>query len=173
MTVNSNYMIRYSFVVALMFLAIAVNAQSVTDTVKHSPIRTLTYTQYQDYLKGEAGADLALVAEIHHYPMPERVLKFKKELGLSTEQITKLMEINTHMHRLRVQIGGSIIANEKTLDLMFAQNTVDNGNLIFYTERHGLYQGELRNAILQACIATRKTLTPEQMNKFDTLQKPN
>ncbi len=87
--------------------------------------------------------------------------------------MAKLTEINTHMHRLRVQIGGSIIANEKTLDLMFAQNTVDNGNLIFYIDRYGAYHGELRNAILQACIATRKTLTPEQMNKFDTLQKPN
>src|SRR5471030_2427193 len=126
-------MIRYLFVVALMSLSIAVNAQSVTDTVKHSPIRTLTYAQYQDYLKGEAGSEFAFVAEVHHYPMPEKVLKFKKELGLSVEQINKLTDINNHMHRLRLQIGGSIIDNEKTLDLMFAQNTVDNGNLIFYT----------------------------------------
>ena len=156
-----------------MLFSATINAQSVTDTGKHSPVRTLTYAQYQSYLKGDAGADLALVAEVHHYPMPEKALKFKKELGLSAEQISKLTEINNHMHSLRVQIGGSIIANEKMLDLMFAQNTVDNGNLIFYTNRHGLYQGELRNAVLQACIATRKTLTPEQINKFDTLQKAN
>jgi hypothetical protein len=166
-------MIKYLFAFTLMFLSCAVNAQSVPDTIKHSPIRTLTYAQYQAYLKGEAGDDLAFVATVHHYPMPEKVLRFKKELELSAEQISKLTDINTHMHKLRLQIGGSIIENEKTLDLMFAQNTVDNGNLIFYTNRHGLYQGELRNAILQACMATRKTLTPEQMNKFDTLQKPN
>jgi len=165
-------MIKTLFVIAFMSISYIAKAQS-TDTVKHSPVRTLTYEQYQGYLKGTYNDDMAYVAEVHHYPMPEKVLKYKKELGLSPEQIAKLTEINIHLHRLRLQIGGSIIANEKALDLMFAQNTVDDGTLIYYTNRHGLYQGELRNALLQACVATKKAITPEQMKLFDTLQKPN
>jgi hypothetical protein len=164
---------RYLFAIAFLFLSAAVKAQSTIDTVKRSPVRTITYAQYQAYLKGGAGDDLALVATVHHYPMPEKVLKLKKELNLSPAQVKNLTDINTHMHRLRVQVGGSIIDNEKTIDLLFAQNNVDNGNLIFYINRYGAYQGELRNAILQACIATKKELTPEQMKLFDTLQKPN
>jgi len=165
-------MLRYLFAFAFILLSYKSNAQGI-DTLKHSPIRTLTYEQYQAYLNGTAGDDMAYVAEVHHYPMPEKVLKYKKELGLSPEQITKLTEINSHMHRLRVQIGGSVIANEKALDLMYAQNTVDDGTLIYYTNRHGLYQGELRNALLQACVAAKKAITPEQMKLYDALRKPN
>ena len=47
------------------------------------------------------------------------------------------------------------------------------GKIIFYTNRHGLYQGELKNAILQACFATEKQLTPQQIKRFEALQKPN
>jgi hypothetical protein len=164
-------MIKTIFAFSFLLLSVAVKAQ--TDTVKHSPIRTLTYDQYQSYLTGEAGTDMAYVAEVHHYPMPDKVLKLKKELNLTADQVKKLTDVIDHTHRLRVQIGGSIIANEKMLDLLFAQNNVDNGNLIFYINRFGAYSGELRNAILQACIATKKTLTPEQMKKFDALPKPN
>jgi len=157
--------------IAFILSALTSFAQS-TDSL-HSPIRTLTYQQYNAYKTGTAGDDLAYVAEVHHYPMPDKVLRLKKELGLSVEQVTTITEANTHMRRLRLQIGGSIIENEKTLDLLFAQNNVDNGNLIFYINRYGLYQGELRTAILQACIITKKALSPEQMKKFDSLQKPN
>jgi len=155
--------------IALILIALTSFAQS-NDSL-HSPIRTLTYQQYNAYKSGTAGGELAYVAEVHHYPMPDKVLKYKKELGLSAEQIATITEANTHMHRLRLQIGGSIIGNEKTLDLLFAQNNVDSGNLIFYINRYGLYQGELRTAILQACIITKKTLSPEQMKKFDSLPK--
>ena len=130
-------MIRYLFAFAFILLSFTGSAQTI-DSVKQSPIRTLSYEQYQAYLTGTAGDDMAYVAVVHHYPMPDTVLKWKKELGLDAEQIKKLTDINTHMHRLRVQIGGSIIANEKTLDLAFAQNTIDDGTLIFYTNRHGL-----------------------------------
>jgi hypothetical protein len=162
---------KYLLLPVLVLFAVAARAQSA-DSLK-SPVRTLTYQQYIEYKTGAAGMDLAYVAEVHHYPMPDKVLRFKKELGLSAEQIATISEANTHMHKLRVQVGGSIIDNEKTLDLLFAQNNVDSGNLIFYINRYGLYQGELRTAILQACIVTKKTLTPEQMNKFDNLQKPD
>jgi len=166
-------MIRNLFAVFILLMPFTLFAQSNSDTIKRSPVRTLTYEQYQAYLKGEAGADAAYVAEVHHYPLPDKVLKLKKELTLSTEQAATIMAIYDHMHGLRVQIGGSIIDNEKTIDLMFAQNTVSNGNLIFFVNRYGSYQAELRNAILQACIATKKVLTPEQMKLYDSLRKPN
>ncbi len=141
------------------------------DTTKKSPVRTLTYQQYNAYLKGEAAADMAMVAEINHFPMPDKVLKLKHELGLSPDQIKKLEEINTYMHRRRLQVGGSVVSNERTLDSLFRTHKIDDGSLIFYTNRYGLYQGELKNAILQACLATQKLLDEKQLARFEALQK--
>jgi len=166
-------MIKSILAIAIMFIAVVAAKAQSTDSTQHSPVRTLTYAQYQAYLKGEAANDMALVAEINHYPMPDKVLGLKKELDLSPIQVKKITDIYTYMHKRRVQTGGSIIKNERTLDSLFRYHKMDDGSLIFYTNRHGLYQGELKNAILQACFATEKELTPQQIARFETLQKAN
>jgi hypothetical protein len=155
----------------MLMCAAAVSAQSKTDSTAKSPVRTLSRQQYDAYLKGEAANEMATVGELNHYPMPDKVLKLSNQLDLSAVQIKKITEINTLMHRRRLQIGGSIISNEKTLDSLFKYKKVSDGNLIFYTNRHGLYQGELKNAILQACLATEKLLSAQQIAKFESLQK--
>lgn len=159
---------------SILFISAAVKAQSSADSVvKHSPVRTLTYQQYQAYIKGEASNDMASVAEMNHYPMPDRVLKLRNELDLSPIQIKKIGEINTYMHRRRLQTGGSIVTNERTLDSLFRHNKLDEGSLTFFSNRYGLYQGELRNAILQACLATQKLLSPQQIARFESFHKAN
>lgn len=154
-----------------LFCSAVAQAQSQSDTTGKSPVRTLSYQEYNNYLKGRASADMALVAEMNHYPMPDKVLKLSNQLNLSPVQIKKITDINTQMQRRRMQIGGSVIANEKMLDSLFRTRKMSDGNLIFYTNRHGLYQGELKNAILQACLATEKLLSQQQIAKFETLQK--
>jgi len=114
---------------------------------------------------------MAMVAEMNHYPMPDKVLKLKHELDLSSIQIKQIEEINTYMHRRRLQIGGSVIGTERTLDSLFRTRKMNDGALIFYTNRYGLYQGELKNAILQACLATQKLLSEKQLARFEALQK--
>lgn len=152
-------------------MATHLHAQQVTDTIKKSPVPTLTYQQYNAFLKGEAGEDMARVAEINHYPLPERVLKYKYELDLSPIQVKKLTEAANYLHRRRLQIGGSIIDTEHMLDSMFRYNKAQDGNLIFYTNRYGLYQGELKNAFLQACLSTHNLLSRQQMARFESLEK--
>lgn len=164
------FMLKTILTAILISLFLNVGAQ-VVDSAKKSPVRTLTYQQYNAYLKGEAGADMAMVAEMNHYPMPDKVLKLKYELDLSPTQVKKLEEINNYMRRRRLQIGGSVINTEKALDSLFRTNKIDDGTLIFYTNRYGLYQGELKNALLQACFATEKVLAPQQITRFEALQK--
>lgn len=156
----------------LLFCCIA-NAQSRTDSTQHSPVRTLTNKEYQAYLKGDAMNDMALVAEINHYPMPDRVLRWRNELDLSPIQIKKITDVNTYMHKRRLQTGGSIIKNERTLDSLFRIHHIDDGTLVFYATRTGAYLGELKNAILQACISTQKLLSEQQIARFESLEKPN
>ncbi|MFD0748716.1 hypothetical protein ACFQZS_01090 [Mucilaginibacter calamicampi] len=165
-------MLKTLFFSSIVMWSVTVNAQSPTDTaVTKSPIRTLTRQQYDAYLKGNAGNEMAAAGELNHYPMPDKVLNLSNQLDLSAVQIKKITEISTLMHRRRLQIGGSIISNEKMLDSLFKYRKVSEGNLIFYTNRHGLYQGELKNAVLQACLATEKLLSQQQIAKLETLQK--
>jgi hypothetical protein len=157
----------------IVLLYCRANAQTTTadSTPKKSTVKTLSNKQYNALLNGEDTYGMALVAELNHYPIPEKVIKYKKELNLSPDQVSKLTAINKELQRKKIEMGVIIIRNERTLDSLFHYKKLDNGSLIFYANRYGLYQGELRNAILQACLVTRGLLTPQQINKFEALQK--
>jgi hypothetical protein len=173
MNLKNEPMQRILISITLILLFNTVNAQTADSTVKRSPVRTLTYAEYQALLNGGAGEDMGLVAKMNHYPMPDIALKWRNELDLSPIQIKKITEIDTYMHRRRLQAGGSIISNEKTLDSLFRTHRMDDGTLIFFTNRSGAYLGELKNAILQACLSTQKLLSPQQIAKLESLQKPD
>lgn len=144
------------------------NADKVVE--KKSPVKTLTYKQYDALMKGEDLYDMALPATLNHYPMPDDVIKYKKGLDLSPVQISKIAAIGKELHRKRVEMGPIIIKNENMLDSLFRTHNIDDGTLIFYANRYGLYQGEIRNAILQACYATEKLLSPAQVKKLEELE---
>jgi len=160
------------FIVVLIYAS--AKAQTQPDSAaKHSPLKTLSYEQYNALINGDDIYGMSLAAELNHYPLPDKILKFKKELNLGPLQITKISAIAKELHRKKLEMGLTIIDNEKTIDSLFRTNKVDNGSLIFYANRYGLYQGEIRNAILQACLATRNLLSQQQVNKFEALQKVN
>jgi len=150
----------------------AIPAVTNTDKVieKKSPVKTLSYKEYDALLKGEDLYDMALPATLNHYPMPDEVIKYKKQLDLSPEQASKIAAIGKELHRKRLEMGPIIIKNEQMLDSLFRKHIVDDGTLIFYANRYGLYQGELRNAILQACYATEKLLAPAQVKKLTAIE---
>ena len=160
------------FIIVLLYNS--ANAQTPADsTEKHSPLKTLSYEQYNALINGDDIYGMSLAAESNHYPLPDKVIKLKKEINLSPIQVTKISAIAKELHRKKLEMGLIIINNEKTIDSLFRVNKFDNGSLIFYANRYGLYQGELRNAILQACLATRGFLSQQQVNKFESLQKSN
>jgi len=158
----------------LILLYRHVHAQITPDnTAKHSPLKTLTDVQYNALINGDDISGMSLAAELNHYPLPDKALKFKKELQLSPIQLSKITAIAKELHRKKLEMGLIIIRNERTLDSIFKYSRLDNGSLIFYANRYGLYQGELRNAILQACLATGTLLSDHQVKKYEALQKAN
>ncbi len=78
----------------------------------------------------------------------------------------------TELIRKKKEMGVFIIRNERVLDSLLRNNKLSDGTLIFYTNRSGLYYGELRNAILQACYATKQVLTPLQIKWFEAAKQP-
>ncbi len=162
------------FNILLSVIVKAVVAQVTVDTVtKHSTVRTLTDEQYNALLKGRDLNNMAYVAVLNHYPQPELLLTYKKELDLSPSQIAAISAINKLLHLKKIEIGGSVIRNERTLDSLFRTGKIDEGTIIFYGNRYGLYEGEYRTSVLQACYKTQKLLTDRQIKKFEALQKHN
>jgi hypothetical protein len=140
---------------------------------QHSTVKTINDTRYNAYLKGYDLDDMSLAGDLNHFPSPDKVLKYKKQLDLSPIQVGQLTKLADALHRKKVEMGTNIIRNEKMLDSLFHSRQIDEGALIFYTNRSGLYYGELKGAILMACYNTEKLLTPPQIKKLEALEKAN
>ena len=139
--------------------------------VKHSPIKTLSDERYNTLLKGDDFDDMALVGAMNHYPLPDEALKYKVQIGLNPGQIMKLKDIADALHRKKVEMGQNIINNEKMLDSLFHSKRVVDGTIIFYSNRYGLYLGEIRNAVLQACYKTENILSDDQIKRLEAARK--
>ncbi|MCC8410614.1 hypothetical protein LJ707_16850 [Mucilaginibacter sp. UR6-1] len=159
-------------ILSLSFISIiSVSAFAQTDsTGKPSTVKTLSLKQYDALQKGEDMYHMGWAAELNHYPAPDKVLASKDKLKLDDAQVSKITAINTELIRKKKEMGVFIIRNERAIDSLFRIKRINDGNLIYYTNRYGIYQGELRNAILQACLKTQKLLTAKQINKFERLQ---
>ncbi|WDF54853.1 hypothetical protein [Mucilaginibacter sp. KACC 22063] len=146
---------------------------ALLDEIKKSPIKTLTYAQYMAYVNGDDVNNTAAPATMNHYPLPGKVLKYKKFLNLTPEQVKKLDAIMATLKMKKDEVGVSQISNERTLDSLFRKRLINEGTILFYGQRYGAYAAELRIALLTACLKTRLVLTSMQMNKFYSVEKPN
>jgi len=156
----------------VLFLTWGAFAQTTADTtIKHSPVRTISDTQYNALLKGIDLNNTAYVAELNHYPLPDQLIKYKKELDLSPSQINAITAVVKFLNMKKQEVGQSVIRNERMLDSLFRTGRLDEGSVAFYGNRYGLYEGEYRTAMLQACFRTQKLLTERQIKKFEELQK--
>lgn len=157
----------------LVLSSMAYAQDGVDSATAPSPVKTLNLKQYSAYLNGPDLSPMALPATLNDYPMPDRVLKFKKELKLDAAQLTKLKSISSYLQLKKTEIGQSIIRNEKTLDRLFSTHKADEGNIIFFATQSGSYQGEYRTAVLTACYNTYKLLTPIQLSILNSLKNHN
>lgn len=159
--------------ISLTFLLLACGLQVYSqDTVNvqeifeiKSPIRSLTDQEYAD-LKYGGEMGMARVAELNNYPAPEEVSKMDKKLGLTNAQKSQLVKVVDAWRFKAREMGGFILVQETKLNSLFAAGKATDGAVIYYTNKIGLYLGELRNAHLQAHLKTRNLLTREQIRKY-------
>jgi len=164
----------YKILLCLSLLCLnAITAKSQTDSsATPSAIKTLTLKQYADIQKGPVLEQMALPATLNKYPMPDDVLRLKKELKLTDEQVKKITAVSKYLQLKKTEIGQSVLRNEKKLDELFQTKKVGEGSITFYGNRYGLYEGEYRTSVLQACYNTYNALTPQQTAQFWKLKKP-
>ncbi len=147
--------------------AAAFSQDSAGDSVarERSAIRSMPDQEYLDYKYGrEMG--MAAVAELNNYPAPELVQKLEKQLKLTDVQRAELAKIIAAREFKAREMGGFILTQESRLNALFEAGKATDGSVIYYTNKIGLYLGELRNAHLQAHLKTRNLLTREQVRMY-------
>ena len=146
-------------------------ATSVSDTsavADHSPIASLNAKEYAAYQKGEA-MNMTDVAEVNNYPAPAQALALERGLKLSSTQKQQLQAAVEALDFKAKEMGRFILQHEQKLNELFSSGKTNEGSLIYYCNQIGLYQGELRNAHLQAHLKARRILTPDQLKKYSRL----
>lgn len=167
-------MLKLLFAFLILFVSSQnVSAQTPDSLLKPSPVKTLTAREYDSLMKGDDLYKMATVADLNGYPSAQKALKYKKELDLSPAQTAALTKLSTELQRKKIEMGGFITTNETKLDNLFRLKNLNEGDLIFYTNRYGLYMGELRNAVLMAAFNTFKLLSPQQVNKLKGYKNDN
>lgn len=156
----------------LMIIANRHQAKAQTDSVnqpQNIPVKEAFLQQFDAYQASKNYLSLLDIADRNHYPLPQKVLNRQKELQLNERQKLAINLINKELKRKVAEMNNFLITNERTMDSLFRYKKINNGTLIYYTNRYGLYQGELRNALLQACVKTEAILNLTQIKKYDAL----
>lgn len=156
----------------LMLTAVFNQLKAQADSLnqpKNVPVKEAFLQKFDAYQLSKNHLSLLDVADRNSYPSPQKVLIWEKQLQLNDRQKLVITKINTELKRKVIEMNNFLITNERTMDSLFRYKKINNGTLIYYTNRYGLYQGELRNALLQACVKTEAELTSTQIKKYNAL----
>lgn len=133
-----------------------------------SPLKFISSQNYQ-YYKNGGNSDLYLIAEVNNYPSPGSVLQLAKELSLTTDQKHQVNMIHIELNRKVKEMGGFLIKEQTKLNQLFETRKIDEGSLIYYTNKIGALEGELRNAYLRAHLRTSTLLSAQQLKKYQDI----
>lgn len=133
------------------------------------PIKALSAQEIADLRAGE-GMGLAKAAELNHYPGPRHVLDLADDLDLTDTQRAQTQAIFEAMQTEARRLGAMIVAQETTLDSLFAGGTAEAGTLRARLNHIGALQSELRFVHLDAHLQMRRLLTPRQVMHYDMVR---
>ncbi len=145
-------------------------AESVVDRADTTQIPTgLSAEEVANLIAGR-GMGLARPAELHHYPGPLHVLELAGELELTAEQRAEAERLRAAMLAEVQPLGERIVAQEHALDALFAEGRATPNAVRQMTSDLAELRGRLRAAHLNAHVALRDVLTPEQVAAYDRLR---
>ena len=98
------------------------------------------------------------------------MLQLANELGLSDAQRKGTDALYANMRQRALSIGRQIVEAERTLDRAFANGAIEPATLRSQVTAIATLQGELRAVHLEAHLAQRSLLTPEQIAQYDVIR---
>jgi hypothetical protein len=166
------YSLYKPILISLLLTVFFFQTKAQTDSAIRQPVASVKESflqKFEAYQIRKNRVGLMDVADRNQYPSPQKALLWQKELLLNDRQKAAISSINKELQRKTIEMNNFLVTNEGALDSLFKLKKINNGLLIFYTNRYGLYQGELRNALLQACLKTEALLNATQLKKYDAL----
>jgi Spy/CpxP family protein refolding chaperone len=155
--------------VAIAASAAAAQAPSPYAGQEQRSIKALSADEVRDLIEGR-GLGLAKAAELNSYPGPLHVLEIADQLALSDAQITATKSLHSSMRDKARHVGALIIEAERNLDRAFAAGSIDGMELRTRVNAIATLQAELRVAHLEAHLAQRRVLAPEQVVRYNALR---
>ena len=162
-----------------MYLSLAILAASAAGAASQTPspyagqeqrsIKALSEKEIGDLKEGR-GMGLAKAAELNSYPGPLHVLELAVQLGLTDEQRKSTEALYLGMRERAQTLGVRVIEAERNLDQAFVAGRIDPTSLRSQLAAIATLQGELRAIHLEAHLAQRSLLTPEQVARYDALR---
>jgi Spy/CpxP family protein refolding chaperone len=166
-------MTRIALFASLVIVMTAATATAQTTSPytgqEQRTIKGLSDEDIRDLLEGR-GMGLAKAAELNSYPGPLHVLQVANELGLSDAQRRAADALYANMRQRALSLGRQIIEAERTLDRAFVNGEIEPALLRSQVHAIATLQGELRAVHLEAHLAQRSLLTPEQIAHYDMLR---
>lgn len=125
-------------------------------------IKALSAQEQQDWMDGK-GSGLAKAAELNGYPGPMHTLEHAEALKLNAEQREKTqLLLKQHKERVR-SLGAELVAQERSMDTLFATSRMTPDLLDALTARIALLQGEIRAEHLRTHLAQTALLSVAQV----------
>jgi hypothetical protein len=164
-------MTRIALFASLVIVTTAATATAQTTSPyigqEQRTIKALSDEDIRDLLEGR-GMGLAKAAELNSYPGPLHVLQLANELGLSDAQRKAADALYANMRQRALSVGRQIIEAERTLDRAFVNGQIEPAML--RSQVHAIAILQVRAVHLEAHLAQRSLLTPEQIAHYDVLR---
>lgn len=132
-------------------------------------IKALSDEDMKAYEHGQ-GHGLAKAAELNGYPGPMHALELANELKLSDEQRAQSQALLTQHKAEARRLGAELIEAERALDQAFANHSINPELLNQLTRTAGEKLAQLRAEHLQTHLAQAALLTPQQIERYQTLR---
>lgn len=132
-------------------------------------IKSLSTAERRGLEEG-AGLGMAKPAELNSYPGPKHVIEHAEALGLTEDQRASARAAFEAMREKAVALGQRVVAKEAELEAAFRSGAADRETIRSLAREVGELRGELRFVHLEAHLAMREALTPEQVRRYDELR---
>ncbi len=121
-----------------------------------------------ELLDGKPAGEAAYAASIG-YPMRERLLEFKEQLGLTRDQLRKIDAI-TRDEPVALKVKGEEIVEAEDALLKLMQSGAANERTVrTHVEKIGKLRADLRFMQLQVFLRLKALLTPNQAERYKEL----
>ncbi|MEP5181169.1 MAG: hypothetical protein ABJQ85_16460 [Rhizobiaceae bacterium] len=132
-------------------------------------IKSLSPSDIEELRRG-GGWGLARAAELNGVPGPTHLLEMAGALGLSKGQVAKIQSIFDTMNGQARAQGNVLIGLELELEELFRNGEVDARQLHQQLTAIGVARTQLRFIHLSTHLKTPKILTPQQIDRYNTLR---